>query len=71
MKMKYQFNKIFLLLVKSEKNAGKPYFGPDLGLLGPTLGRDSFGRSFQLCYMLGIVPSCNPVQYQGKLIMQS
>ena len=35
--MKYQFNKIFLLLIKKEI-AGKPHFDPDLGLLGPNLG---------------------------------
>ena len=26
---------------------------------------------FQLCYMLGIVSSCNLVQYQGKLMNQT
>ena len=39
--MKYQFNMIFSLLVKS-KYAGKSYFSPDLGLLGPNLGHISF-----------------------------
>ena len=29
-----------------------------------------FFLRFQLYYMLDIVPSCNLVQYQGKLIMQ-
>ena len=30
-----------------------------------------FFWSFQLYYKLDIVPSCNPVQYQGKLMMQT
>ena len=36
--MKYWFNKIFPLLIKLEENAGKPYYGLNLGLLGPNLG---------------------------------
>ena len=39
--MKYQFNNIFPLLIKKE-NAGKPHFGPDLGLLSPNLGYKFF-----------------------------
>ena len=30
-----------------------------------------FFWSFQPYYKLDIVPSCNPVQYQGKLMMQT
>ena len=45
--MKYQFNKIFPLLIKQEKNAGKPHFKQDLGLLGPNMGHIFFW-TFQL-----------------------
>ena len=64
--MKLKFNKIFLLLIKLEENAGKPHFGTDLGLLGPNLDHNFFLR-FQLldCTKL----QC--VQYQGKLKMQT
>ena len=40
--MKYQFNKIFPLLISKKKNTGKPHFSLDLGLLCPHLGRKSF-----------------------------
>ena len=49
------------------KTSGKPYFGPDLGLLGPNLGHKFFLR-FQPNQMLDIIPSRNPVQYHGKLM---
>ena len=68
--MKHQFNKTFPLLIKQEENAEKPHFGPDLGLLGHNLGHKFFLR-FQLYQMLDNVPSCNPVQYQEKLLMQT
>ena len=41
----------------------------NLGLLDPNLGYKYFLR-FQLYWMLDIAPSCNPVQYQGQLMMQ-
>ena len=67
--MKYQFNKIFPLLMKKE-NAGKLHFSPDLRLLGPNLGHNIFWR-FHPYSMLDIVPSCNLAQYQGNLMMQT
>ena len=57
--MKYQFHKIFPLLIKYEKNAGKPHFDRNLRLLGPNLGHNFL--------MLDIIQSFNPVQYQGQL----
>ena len=33
--MKYQFNKIFPLLIKKEETAGKLHFDTNLGLLDP------------------------------------
>ena len=37
--MTYQFNRTFPGLTR---NAGKPYFCPDLGTLDPTLGHNFF-----------------------------
>ena len=45
--MKYQFNKIFPILIKKE-TAGKLPFGPDLRLLGPNLGYNFLEVSAQL-----------------------
>ena len=66
--MKYLFNKIFPLLIKQEENAEKPHFGTNLGLLGPNLGPKIFFWMFQFYFMLHIVPNCNHVQYQAKLM---
>ena len=43
---------------------------PNLSLLGPNLSHKFFLR-FPLYLMLNTVPSCHPVQYQGKLTMQT
>ena len=43
--MKYQFNKIFRLLIK-KGNAGKPHFGPNLDPLDPNLAHKNFLRRF-------------------------
>ena len=69
--MKYQFNKIFLLLIKLTQNTVKPHFNSNLvffwgGVQGG--GGDSW---VWLCQNLDIVPGSNPVQYQEKLIMQA
>ena len=40
--MKYQLIKIFPLVKKKKKNAGKPHFGTDLGLLGPNMDHNVF-----------------------------
>ena len=45
--MKYQFNKIFPLLIKKE-NAGKSNFGHDLGPLGPNLSYKIFFRGLSV-----------------------
>ena len=66
--MKYKFNKIFSLLIKSEENAWKPYLGPDLCLLAPNLGLFFF---FEVSLLLDVAPTCIPVQYQRKLMIQT
>ena len=42
--------------------AQKRSFQPPLGLVQPNLGHIIF-LSFQLYYVLDMLPSCNPVQY--------
>ena len=40
--MKYQFNKIFALLIKWERKCWKTLSWPDLGLLGHNLGHNFY-----------------------------
>ena len=48
-----------------------PGLGPDLGLLGSNLRPKKFFWRFQFYWKLDVVPSCNPVQYREKRMMQT
>ena len=54
-------------MIKQKENAGKPYFGPDLCLLGPNMGQCFFERSALLD--VRHCSNCNPVKNHGKLII--
>ena len=60
------------LKIQTQENGKKPYFGSDLGLLGPNSGRRCFFFSkIWLRQSIDIMVNNHHVQYQKKLMIQS
>ena len=59
------------LMIQSQENGKKPYFGPHLGPLLPKLGRQFFFKKLWLCQSLHIIVSYHYAQYQRKLMIRS
>ena len=58
-------------MIQTQENGEKPYFGPDLGLLGQNSGRHFFFLSkIWLRQSLYIMVSYHHVQYQKKPMTQ-
>ena len=58
-------------MIQTQENGEKPYFGPDLGLLGQNSGRHFFFLSkIWLRQSLYIIVSYYHVQYQKKPMTQ-
>ena len=62
---------IFPILISKKENAGKFRFGLHLGLSGPNLDHNFFLEVSALLDVRHVRQSCNPAQYQGKLMTQT